>query len=156
VDVLAATGTQFRIAASDSERAPRLRRASRKSVTVGLRLFLSSAAFGVVIALAYWFTSRESIGTLMLGIMAFGLSFVAGYMIVAEREADLVGDKKDATMLSAAGELVGTYTVTSPLPLGSALAVTFVGLGIVVSPVIAVLGILALLAFGALLIIQSR
>jgi hypothetical protein len=42
------------------------------------------------------------------------------------------------------------------LPLGSALAVTFVGLGIVVSPVIAVLGILALLAFGALLIIQSR
>jgi cytochrome c oxidase subunit IV len=125
-------------------------------VTVGLRLFLSSAAFGVTIALAYWFTSREIVGTFMLGVMAFGLSFVAGYTIVAEREADLIGDEKNATIQSGAGELVGTYTVTSPLPLGSALAVTFVGLGIVVSPVITVLGILAVLVFGALLVIQSR
>jgi hypothetical protein len=92
----------------------------------------------------------------MLGIMAFGLSFVAGYMIVAEREADLIGDRKDATVQSGAGELVGTYTVTSPLPLGAALAVTFVALGTVLSPVVAVLGILAVLVFGALLIIQSR
>jgi hypothetical protein len=125
-------------------------------VTVGLRLFLSSATFGIAIALAYWFTSREIIGTFMLGIMAFGLSFVAGYMIVAEREADLIGDEENATIQAGAGELIGTYTVTSPLPLGSALAVTFIGLGIVVSPVIAVLGILAVLAFGALLVIQSR
>ena len=125
-------------------------------MTVGLRLFLSSATFGIAIAVAYWFTSREIIGTFMLGIMAFGLSFVAGYMIVAEREADLIGDEKNATIQAGAGELIGTYTVTSPLPLGSALAVTFIGLGIVVSPVIAVLGILAVLAFGALLVIQSR
>jgi hypothetical protein len=125
-------------------------------VTVGLRLFLSSAGFGIAIALAYWFTSREIVGTFMLGVMAFGLSFVAGYMIVAEREADLIGDEKNATIQSGAGELVGTYTVTSPLPLGSAVAVTCIGLGIVVSPVIAVLGILAVLAFGALFVIQSR
>ena len=125
-------------------------------MTVGLRLFLSSAGFGIAIALAYWFTSREIVGTFMLGVMAFGLSFVAGYMIVAEREADLIGDEKNATMQSGAGELVGTYTVTSPLPLGSALAVTSIGLGIVVSPAIAVLGILAVLAFGALFVIQSR
>jgi hypothetical protein len=125
-------------------------------VTVGLRLFLSSAGFGIAIALAYWFTSREIVGTFMLGVMAFGLSFVAGYMIVAEREADLIGDEKNATIQSGAGELVGTYTLTSPLPLGSAVAVTCIGLGIVVSPVIAVLGILAVLAFGALFVIQSR
>ncbi len=125
-------------------------------MTIGLRLFISSAAFGVVIAVAYWFTSHESIGTFMLGIMAFGLSFVAGYMIVAEREADLIGDKGDATVESGAGELVGTYTVRSPLPLGAALAVTFAALGIVVSPAIAVLGILAALAFATLFIIQSR
>ena len=125
-------------------------------MTVGLRLFLSSAGFGIAIALAYWFTSREIVGTFMLGVMAFGLSFVAGYMIVAEREADLIGDEKNATIQSGAGELVGTYTVTSPLPLGSAVAVTCIGLGIVVSPVIAVLGILAVLAFGALFVIQSR
>jgi hypothetical protein len=125
-------------------------------MTVGLRLFLSSAAFGITIAAAYWFTSHESIGTLMLGIMAFGLTFVAGYMIVAEREADLIGDRKDTSIESGAGELVGTYTVTSPLPIGTALAVTFVGLGIVVSPTIAVLGLLAMLAFATLFVIQSR
>ena len=125
-------------------------------MTVGLRLFLSSATFAITIAIAYWFTSREIIGTFMLGVMAFGLSFVAGYMIVAEREADLIGDENNATIKAGAGELVGTYTVTSPLPLGSALAVTLIGLGIVVSPVIAVLGVLAVLAFGALLVIQSR
>ncbi len=125
-------------------------------MTVGLRLFLSSAAFGIAIAAAYWFTSRESIGTLMLGIMAFGLTFVAGYMIVAEREADLIGDRKDATIESGAGELVGTYTVTSPLPIGAAFAVTSIGLGIVMSPAIAVLGLLAVLAFAVLFIIQSR
>lgn len=125
-------------------------------MTVGLRLFLSSAAFGITIAVAYWFTSHEPVGTFMLGIMAFGLSFVAGYMIVAEREADLIGDRTDATMQSGAGELVGAYTVTSPLPLGAALAVTFVALGVVFSPVVATLGIVAALAFGALLVIQSR
>jgi hypothetical protein len=125
-------------------------------VTIGLRLFLSSAAFGIAIAVAYWLTSRESIGTFMLGIMAFGLSFVAGYMIVAEREADLIGDRKDASIESGAGELVGTYTIRSPLPLGAALAITSVGLGIVVSPVIAILAILAVLVFGTLFVIQSR
>jgi hypothetical protein len=125
-------------------------------VTVGLRLFLSSATFAIAIALAYWFTSREVVGTFMLGVMAFGLSFVAGYMIVAEREADLLGDDTNATIESGAGELVGTYTTTSFLPLGTAFAVTSIGLGIVVSPAIAVLGILAVLSFGAFLVIRSR
>lgn len=125
-------------------------------MTVGLRLFLSSAAFGIVISLAYWFTSREIVGTFLLGVMAFALCFVAGYMIVAEREADLVGDDRDATNASAAGEIVGTYTIRSPLPLGAAFAITAAAVGIVVSPTIAILAILAILAFGALFIIQSR
>jgi hypothetical protein len=125
-------------------------------LTIGLRLFVSSALFGIAIAVSYWFTSHESIGTFMLGVMAFGLSFVAGYMIVAEREADLIGDKRQAQMKDAAGELVGTFTIRSPLPLGAALAVTAIGIGIVVSPTVAILGIIATLAFGALFILQSR
>jgi hypothetical protein len=123
---------------------------------IGLRLFISSASFGIVIALAYWFTSHESIGTFMLGVMAFGLSFVAGYMIVAEREADLIGDRKNAEISDGAGELVGTFTIRSPLPIVTAAAVTCIGLGIVVSPTIAVLGLVAVLALGALFIVQSR
>jgi hypothetical protein len=125
-------------------------------VTIGLRLFISSATFGIVIAIAYWSTSREIIGTFMLGIMAFGLSFIAGYMIVAEREADLIGDKGEATMADGAGEIAGTYTIRSPLPLGTAIAITCVFLGLVISPTIAILGVLATLAFGALFIVQSR
>jgi hypothetical protein len=88
--------------------------------------------------------------------MAFGLSFVAGYMIVAEREADLIGDRKNAEIADGAGELVGTYTIRSPLPIVTAAALTCIGLGIVVSPTIAVLGLLAILVLGALFIVQSR
>jgi VIT1/CCC1 family predicted Fe2+/Mn2+ transporter len=77
-------------------------------------------------------------------------------MIVAEREADLVGDEPDATNASAAGELVGTYTIRSPLPIGAAFAITAAAVGLVVSPTIAILALLATLVFGALFIMQSR
>ena len=80
-------------------------------MTVGLRLFISSAVFAIGIALAYWLVAHEITGTFLLGFMAFALSFVAGYMIVAEREADLWGDKADAKQSDAAGELVGTYSI---------------------------------------------
>jgi ABC-type uncharacterized transport system permease subunit len=125
-------------------------------MTIGLRLFISSAIFGIAIALSYWFTSHEIVGTLMLGIMAFGLSFVAGYMIVAEREADLIGDKKTASIADGAGELMGSFTIRSPVPFGIALAVSCVFLGVVVSPTIAILGLIVSLGCGALFILQSR
>jgi hypothetical protein len=124
-------------------------------MTIGLRLFLSSAAFAIVIVLAYWFITREPAGTALLGFMAFGLSFVAGYMIVAEREADLWGDDARADNSAATGETVGEYSVRSPLPLATAAALTCVGLGLVISPTVAALGIIALLGLGALFIVQS-
>jgi hypothetical protein len=125
-------------------------------MTIGLRLFISSAIFGIAIALSYWFTSHESIGTFMLGIMAFGLSFVAGYMIVAEREADLIGDKRTASNADAAGELIGSFTIRSPLPFGIAFAISCIFLGVVVSPTISILGFIVALGFGVLFILQSR
>jgi hypothetical protein len=124
-------------------------------MTIGLRLFLSSATFAIAIVLAYWFIAREPAGTALLGFMAFGLSFVAGYMIVAEREADLWGDDAQADNAQAAGETVGAYSIRSPLPIATAAAITFIGIGLVVSPTAAALGIIALLALGALLIVQS-
>jgi hypothetical protein len=124
-------------------------------MTIGLRLFISSAVFAIVIAVAYWLVAREPAGTMLLGFMAFGLSFVAGYMIVAEREADLWGDAPDADNVQAAGETVGSYSIRSPLPIATAAALTCVGLGLVVSPTLAALGIIAVLALGALFIVQS-
>ena len=123
-------------------------------MTVGLRMFLSSAAFSIVIAVAYWGVAREPTGTLLLGVMAFGLSFVAGYMIVAEREAELWGDDAQADNAAAAGDIVGAYSIRSALPIGTAAALTFIGLGLI-SPTLAALAIIALLALGALFIIQS-
>jgi hypothetical protein len=122
---------------------------------VGLRLFLSSGAFAIVIAVAYWLLAHEPAGTILLGFLAFALSFIAGYMIVAEREADLCGDDAKADNAASAGEVVGSYTIRSPLPIASAAAVTCVGLGLVVSPTFAALGIIAIIALGALFIVQS-
>ncbi len=122
---------------------------------IGLRLFLSSGAFAIVIAVAYWLLADEPAGTMLLGFLAFGLSLIAGYLIVAERDADLWGDDANANNTEAVGEIVGTYSIRSPLPIASAAALTCVGLGFVVSPTIAVLGIIAILALGALFIVQS-
>jgi hypothetical protein len=122
---------------------------------VGLRLFLSSSAFAIVIAVVYWLLAREPAGTILLGFLAFALSFIAGYMIVAEREADLCGDDATGDNNRSAGEVVGSYAIRSPLPIASAAALTCVGLGLVVSPTIAVMGVIAILALGTLFIVQS-
>ncbi len=123
---------------------------------VGLRLFISSAVFALVIAIAYWLVAHEIVGTFLLAFMAFALTFIAGYMIVAEREADLYGDRDDAKVSDGAGELVGTYSTRSPLPIWTALVLTCIGLGLVVSPTLSALGAVGALILGALFIIQSR
>ena len=123
---------------------------------IGRRLFLSSATFGVVISISYWFIAREITGTFLLGFMAVAVSVIAGYMIVAEKDAELWGDKDDATMKDAGGQLLGTYSIRSPLPFWSGLAIATILVGLVISPTIAALGFLATLALGAAFILQSR
>jgi hypothetical protein len=125
-------------------------------VIIGRRLFLSSAAFSVAISISYWFIAREITGTFLLGFMAFAVSVIACYMIVAEKDADLWGDKDDATMKDAAGQLIGTYSIRSPLPFWSGLAIAIILVGLVISPTIAALGFLATLALGVAFILQSR
>jgi hypothetical protein len=126
------------------------------TLIVGRRLFLSSAAFAVTISVAYWLVAHEITGTFLLGFMAFALCVIAGYIIVAEKEANLIGDREDATMHDAAGQLMGTYSIRSPLPFWSGLAVTALLLGLVISPVLAILGLIAVLALGAAFLLQSR
>ena len=122
---------------------------------VGRRLFISSAAFGIVLAIAYWLVAHEIYGAFLLGFMAFALTFLAGYMIVSEREADFWGDDRDAAHPDAEGNLLGTYTIRSPLPICAALAITMLVLGVVISPTLAIVSIIAILALGALFIVQS-
>ena len=125
-------------------------------MSVGVRLFLSSALFSIVIAVAYWYLSHEPTGTFLLGVMAFGLSFASGYMILAERDANLVGDKRDADPDAETGVLVGTDSLHSPLPLWSALSITCVLVGLVISPALSALGLVGGLVLGVFFILQSR
>jgi hypothetical protein len=108
-------------------------------------LFLSSAAFGIVIAVIYWISSRDSTGTLLLGLMATGLTFAAGYAILAEREANLDGDSKTVRNADVAGEDLGIYTSSSAYPILMALAVLTFLVGAVWSPFILFTGLLAIL-----------
>ena len=121
-----------------------------------LLLFVSSALFTGTLAVAYWFIAHEPAGTTLLGFMTAALLVIAGYMVFAERDADLFADKDDATMADAAGEHVGTFVTHSPAPFWIGVALTGVMLGFVVSPAAAGLGIVALMFLGALMIVRSR
>ena len=123
---------------------------------IGLGLFVSSAVFAIVIAIAYWLIAHEPAGAMLLGCMAAALSVVALYMVFAERDARLFADDEQATMADAAGERVGTYVTHSPAPFWIGIALGGLVLGLVVSPAAAGLGIVALLFLGALLIVRSR
>lgn len=125
-------------------------------MTVSRGLFISSAIFSITIATVYWFISREPAGTTLLGFMAAALTIVALYMFFAERDANLWGDKPDATMRDAVGEHVTTIITSSPIPFGIGLALTMIVLGFVVSPAAAGLGIVVLLVLIGLMIVRSR
>ncbi len=97
---------------------------------VGLRLLISSAAFGVAIATVYWLSSSDSTGTTLLGMMAAALVFAAGYIRFAEREAHLLGDRPNAGNSDANGEVVGAFMLASvwPIVCAASLFMLLVGL----------------------------
>lgn len=114
-------------------------------MTIGRRLFVSSAIFGATIATVYWLCSRNLDGTILLGLMAAALSFAAGYMYVAEREARLIGDRSDATNADASGERLGVFTVATPWPLTLAFGVFIMLLGLAIFHALAYLGLVIVL-----------
>ena len=95
----------------------------------GIALFVSSAAFGVLIATAYWLSSRHAGGTILLGLMATGLAFATLWAVLAERDADLSGDDPHMTQLQAGGEDLGIFTSSSawPILMAASVAVTLCG-----------------------------
>jgi len=104
-------------------------------------LFLCSAAFGLVIALAYWWVAHgEMTGTVLLGVMTAALVFAASYALIAERNAALDGD--DATMNSAdsSGEDLGAFTTSSAWPILVAAGAALGLCGIPWSPLLAAAG----------------
>jgi hypothetical protein len=125
-------------------------------MTTARSLFISSAIFSGAIAVIYWFVAHEPAGTVLLSFMCAALIVVALYMFFAERDAGLYADKPDATPAEAAGEHVGTFITQSPAPFWVGFALACLMLGLVVSPVAAGVGIVALFLLGGLLIVRSR
>lgn len=119
-------------------------------------LFVSSMTFGIVVALIYWFYAQEPIGTIMLGVMFMGFLFLAGYVLVTEREADLESDDPEASPNARAGETIGTFVVSSRWPPLLALSLLLVAAGIVAGTAVTVFGAVCFLLVLWGLVLESR
>lgn len=109
-------------------------------------LFFSSTAFGAAILIAYWFIAhQETTGSFLLGIMTAALAFAATYAVIAERNAHVDGDGEDLTPQDTAGEDLGVFTNQSAYPILVALCALFLLLGLLYSPLLAFVAIIALL-----------
>jgi Flp pilus assembly protein TadB len=109
-------------------------------------LFVSSAAFGLVILIAYWFVSKEeTAGSILLGIMTAALAFAALYALIAERHAHVDGDGEELTPSDVTGEDLGVYTTHSAYPFLLALSCLFMLLGLLYAPVLAFAAIVAVI-----------
>jgi hypothetical protein len=120
---------------------------------IGVRLFLSSMLFAAVISTAYGFTTHDVVGVFFLGTMALALIIVAIFIVVAERESNLAGDREDLTAADMAGEELGVFSLESYWPILAAAGVTLTLFGIVFLPGIS-LGLL--LVGGALILWTAR
>jgi Cytochrome c oxidase subunit IV len=122
----------------------------------GIVLFISSAIFGVSIAAVYWLSSRDPAGTVLLAVMAAALVFGACYMLLAERHADLSGDRPEASPGDERGVRIGIFTTRSPWTILCAAGGALIVWGLAISWALTAAGF-AVLAFAvARLIIESR
>lgn len=119
-------------------------------------LFVSSAIFGVAISATYWSVSRDPTGTILLGIMATGLTFGACYMWLAERHAGLSGDRPDARPGDDRGVRIGIFTVRSPWTVVAAAGGALLLWGLAISWTVAAAGFATLAWAIYRLIAESR
>lgn len=101
---------------------------------IGVRLLLSSMIFATAIAVIYGYTTHDVVGVLFLGFMALALIIVTVYIVVAEREANLAGDRKDLSPAEVAGEEMGVFTLESYWPILAAAGTVMFLFGLVFAP----------------------
>jgi len=123
---------------------------------IGVRLLLSSATFAIGISVTYGFLTHNPPGIVLLGIMAVALTFAAGYITVAEREARLIGDRGDGTNAEVAGEIVGSFTYRSLWPFVAGLAVVLLLIGALYNPPLMAASFFGLLLVTWMLVRESR
>lgn len=102
-------------------------------------LFSIAGGFGAAILIAYFFVAHEeTVGTAMLAIMTAALMLCASYAVIAERGAALEGDAAHATPADAAGDDLGIFTKHSAYPILAAACALAVLLGLLWSPLVAI------------------
>lgn len=110
-------------------------------MTVTTRLFISSMTFGLVVAIIYWTTTKENVGTVLLGLFGGGFAFVTVYLISIRGKTRLDGDE-ERLPAELAGERIGVFSLESPWPVLLAVATTALLIGVVLHPMLAVLAAL--------------
>lgn len=109
-------------------------------------IFGISAAFGIAIAVTYFFVAHEEgAGTALLGIMGAALTFAAMYAVFAERDADLDGDYPLKTNEEVVGEELGVFTTESPYPILIAISVLATLTGMLWAPLLGIAGLVGML-----------
>ena len=101
---------------------------------IGVRLFLSSMLFGIVIATVYGLTTHDIVGVVFLGTMALALVIVAIFIVVAQGEANLAGDHENMSPADVAGEELGVFTLESYWPIIAAAGSALLLIGVVFVP----------------------
>jgi hypothetical protein len=101
---------------------------------IGVRLFVSSMIFAIGIASLYGYFTRDIIGVIFLGMMSFAMIVCATYIVVAEREANLAGDKEEMEPKDVIGEEIGSFTLESYWPIVAALGTVLVVFGAAYAP----------------------
>lgn len=112
-------------------------------MTISLWMFLSSMTFGLVVAAVYWLATRESVGTILLGLFGAGFGFVSAYITVIKPKTRLDGDEQRAPA-ELAGETIGVFSLESPWPVMLACCSAGLLIGIVLHPMLAAFSVVAL------------
>lgn len=112
-------------------------------MTISLWMFVSSMTFGIVVAALYWLTTRENVGTVLLGLFGAGFAFVSGYVRVIRPKTRLDGDEQRAPA-ELAGETIGVFSLESPWPIVLACCSAGLLIGLVLHPMLAVVSLVAL------------
>jgi hypothetical protein len=111
-------------------------------LTIALRVFALSMAFGLVVSAAYWLDTREAAGTILLGVMGTGFVWVIAYLLSTRKQTRYDGDE-ERLPADLAGERIGVFATESPWPLVLALASASFLIGVVLHPMLGVFAMLA-------------
>lgn len=111
---------------------------------IATRVFLVAMAFGFGVALIYWATTREMVGTFLLGIFGAGLAWDSGYLLVTRGRTPVDGDTSLAPA-DLAGERIGVFSVESRWPILLALATAGTLIGAVLHSILGFFSFLAML-----------